>query len=172
MAAEFNSADEEDPVLVMMTKDASFGSTTPLLADETDGVWLPNYIFPTPLLPFDFDIVRQLMLDPAVPAAVKVGRGAVRQLLICGVGQKTGEFVLFHLRRKIYVRGSGVVKERGFLEANDNNNNNSQKPRMWTEVVDMESEAEMLATLAEEFPLLVDDAQDSLEFFSGFVDQD
>ena len=161
----------------MTTKDACAGTTVPPLATEEDGVvWIPNYVHPTPLSPFDFDIIRHLMLDPAIPPEVKMGRRSVRKVQIFGVGQKSGEFMYIYERRKIFVRGSSeVIRERGLIVEEEEkrkvaNEDVGPKPVMWTETVDMEDEDEMLATVAEEFPLLTDYSKDALEVFKRFDD--
>jgi len=157
LAAELQK-DDDDSLVMMVTKDEVIAVTDRRLRDEENGVWLPRIIYPAPQRPFDFDIVRNVFKNPDVPLEVKLGRdqGSIRGVNISGFGNKSGDFFM--------ICNYQLVRCSGPFSVSSSSSSSTEVETMKT--MNIKSEEELLELVNEEFPLLLDYSRDTLDILA------
>jgi len=129
------------------------------LRSQQDGTW-SLYLLYDKLTPFRFDVVGRLLGDGSVPLPFRLGPSAQFRT-ISGFGAKSGDYFLINERTITQCLGSSHKN----LDTDDDMIITSST----LETREAESDDEVLALVASEFPTLVDSLLDSIKFFKEVV---
>lgn len=156
--AIFDDMDDGMGLVRLHAMDSMTCHILPHLSNESKGTWIPFQIFSN-LAPFDVELVNQVFIDEDIPLDTKLGRGLARIPLMSGFGIKSRDFIIFLGRNYYRIPGTSHdnVNSDVILATNSD-----------PEVIETQSDDEILSIVSEELPKLTDYFRDALEIRMKF----
>ena len=154
-------AENENPLTIMLAKNDFLAfAWNEEYATEPEGIWLPQYVFPTPLTGHDMEITREMIRNPEAPYTKLIHQECEEGVLHAGFGRKTGDYLFLSCGGLVRIKGvpemgnaASPMEEGGSFEKSGVALSRKRQPTAPViQMTPLENEEEILALMHEEFP--------------------